>query len=83
MPDDRAAIYRYIYDWAEGLKDTRLVNRLREQRLPTMPRSNHELIRALALVYVRNFKARFPTLPEPWEWHRGSNLRQPAVELEG
>ncbi len=70
-PDDRAAIYRYIYDWAEGPEGYAIVNQARASNGPATPRSNHELIPALALVYVSEFfKARFPTLPEPWEWRR-------------
>lgn len=67
--DERLAITRFVYGWAQSPEGWAHVLNSPRVRSPYMPRQNHELIPALALAYTADyFKTHFPGVAGPEKW---------------
>jgi len=71
--DERLAVTRFLYGWAESEEGWHHVARCPRVRSPYLPRQNHELIPALALAYTADyFATHFPQVGGPQEWRKAA-----------
>ncbi len=67
--EERLAITRFIYDWAESDEGWHYVANCTRTQRPHNQRQNHEVIPALALIYAADyFETYYPELPGPEKW---------------
>lgn len=67
--EERLAITRFLYGWAESEEGWRHVADCSRVQRPFNPRQNHEMIPALALMYAADyFETHFPDIAGPERW---------------
>ena len=67
--EERLAITRFFYGWAESEEGWQHVANCRRVQSPKFPRQNHELIPALTLMYTADYyEAHYPDVPGPDHW---------------
>ncbi len=67
--EERLAITQFLYGWAESKEGWHHVADCPRTQRPNNPRQNHEMVPALALMYVAEyFETHFPGISGPEKW---------------